>query len=264
MRRAARPKRYDDVGVLLDNGIDVWTTVNIQHLESLNSRIRALTGVEVRETFPDRLLHEADEIRLVDLSPRSLRERIARGLVYPAERVDAALKGFFTVENLTALRALVLHELAEVAAAELESVVPRRASDRARAGRDRRPARLLRLPHPHGRPPGPPQRLGALRALRRAAGRARRRRDRPRARRRRGADALARRRLPAPAADNPATEIIREASAQHITQIVIGKSRRSPLRTRFGGSLVEAVLRGTSGIDVHVVADPARGGQAAE
>ena len=61
-------------------------------------------------------------------------------------------------------------------------------------------------------------------------------------------------------ADNPASEIIREASAQHITQIVIGKSRRSPLRTRFGGSLVEAVLRGTSGIDVHVVADPAGAG----
>ena len=80
---SVRHKRYEDVGVLLDHGIDVWTTVNIQHLESLNSRIRTLTGVEVRETFPDRLLHEADEIKLVDLSPASLRERIARGLVYP-------------------------------------------------------------------------------------------------------------------------------------------------------------------------------------
>ena len=121
---AAHRKRYDDVALLLENGIDVWTTVNIQHLESLNSRIRALTGVEVQETFPDRWLHEADEIRLVDLSPRSLRERIGRGLVYPADRVDAALRGFFTVENLTALRALVLHELAEVAAAELQTSSP--------------------------------------------------------------------------------------------------------------------------------------------
>ena len=103
----------------------------------------------MRETFPDRWLHEADEIRLVDLSPGSLRERIARGLVYPADRVDAALKGFFTVENLTALRALVLHELAEVAAAELEASVARSAPDRARPGRHRRPARLLRLPRPH-------------------------------------------------------------------------------------------------------------------
>ena len=191
---APRPKRYDDVGVLLDAGIDVWTTVNIQHLESLNSRIRALTGVEVRETFPDRLLHEADEIRLVDLSPRSLRERIARGLVYAPDRVDAALKGFFTVENLTALRALVLHELAEVAAAELQSSSPgARPIERVLVA-DRRPPRLLRLPHPHGRAPGAAQRLGALRAVRRAAGRPRRCRDRARARRRRGADALTRRR----------------------------------------------------------------------
>ena len=66
---APRPKRYDDVDYLLARGIDVWTTVNIQHLESLGTRIRSLTGVEVRETFPDRLLHEADEIKLVDLSP---------------------------------------------------------------------------------------------------------------------------------------------------------------------------------------------------
>ena len=122
---APRPKRYDDVDFLLARGIDVWTTVNIQHLESLGSRIRSLTGVEVRETFPDRLLHEADEIKLVDLSPASLRERIARGLVYPPDRVDQALNGFFTVENLTALRALVLHELAEVAAAQLDKTSPR-------------------------------------------------------------------------------------------------------------------------------------------
>ena len=78
----------------------------------------------MRETFPDRLLHEADEIRLVDLSPRSLRERIARGLVYPPDRVEPRSSGFFTVENLTALRALVLHELAEVAAAELQAASP--------------------------------------------------------------------------------------------------------------------------------------------
>ena len=254
----ARRKRYDDVALLLDNGIDVWTTVNIQHLESLNSRIRALTGVEVRETFPDRWLHEADEIRLVDLSPRSLRERIARGLVYPADRVDAALKGFFTVENLTALRALVLHELAEVAAAELESLGPGRAPDRARPGRHRRPPRLLRLPRPHRRAPGPPQRLGALRArVEPQDGRV----DAETAGVLSDAEALTRslggvflRRR----ADNPAGEIIREASAQRITQIVVGKSHRSPLRTRFGGSLVEAVLRGTAGIDVHVVADPAQ------
>jgi two-component system sensor histidine kinase KdpD len=256
---SARPKRYDDVAALLDGGIDVWTTVNIQHLESLNSRIRALTGVDVRETFPDRLLHEADEIRLVDLSPRSLRERIARGLVYPADRVDAALAGFFTVENLTALRALVLHELAEVAAAELETSSPgarpiERVLVAIGARREtyayliRTGARLARrsdselyvlcVEPQDGRVDDETARvLSDAEALARSL----------------GAVFLRRR------ADNPASEIIREASAQHITQIVIGKSRRSPWRTRLGGSLVEAVLRGTSGIDVHVVADPGGG-----
>ena len=121
---AARRKRYEDVERLLDWGIDVWTTVNVQHVESLRERVQALTGVEVRETFPDRILHEADEIRLVDLSPGALRERIARGLVYGAERIDKALTGFFTVENLTALRALVLHELAEAAAAQVREARP--------------------------------------------------------------------------------------------------------------------------------------------
>jgi two-component system sensor histidine kinase KdpD len=252
-----RPKRYDDVRALLECGIDVWTTVNIQHLESLNSRIRALTGVEVRETFPDRLLHEADEIKLVDLSPSSLRERIARGLVYPVDRVDAALTGFFTVENLTALRALVLHELAEVAAAELQSSSPAaRPIERvlvATGGRRDSYAHLIRTgarlarrsdselyvlcvePQDGRLAPEVARVLADAEGLTRSLG-----------------GVFLRRR-----ADNPASEIIREASAQHITQIVVGKSRRSPLRTRFGGTLVEAVLRGTSGIDVHVVADPA-------
>ena len=257
---SARRKRYDDVGALLEHGIDVWTTVNIQHLESLNGRIRALTGVQVRETFPDRLLHEADEIRLVDLSPSSLRERIARGLVYPADRVDAALTGFFTVENLTALRALVLHELAEVAAGELQASSPAaRPVERvlvATGGRRDSYAHLIRTGARLARRSDSelyvlcvePQdgRLSAdtaavlndAEALTRSLG-----------------GVFLRRR-----ADNPASEIIREAGAQHITQIVIGKSRRSRLRTRFGGTLVEAVLRDTAGIDVHVVADPTGGG----
>ena len=178
---ARAPKRYDDVDVLLDHGIDVWTTVNIQHLESLNSRIRALTGVEVRETFPDRLLHEADEISLVDLSPAPCASASRAASSTRPIACDAALNGFFTVENLTALRALVLHELAEVAAAELADLLPGRAAQRARARRDRRPPGLLCPAHPHRRAPCAPQRLGALRALRRAPRRAHRCRDRARA-----------------------------------------------------------------------------------
>ncbi len=257
---APRPKRYDDVDTLLAHGIDVWTTVNIQHLESLGSRIRSLTGVEVRETFPDRLLHEADEIKLVDLSPASLRERIARGLVYGPDRVEQALNGFFTVSNLTALRALVLHELAEVAAAQLDTSAPGlRPSERvlvATGGRRDSYAQLIRagarlarrsdselyvlaVEPQNGRTDADTARvLSDAEALTRSLG-----------------GVYLRRR-----AENPAAEIIREAEAQHITQIVIGKSRRSGLRVRLGGSLVEAVLRGTSGIDVHVVDDRARHG----
>lgn len=119
-------RRHRDVQELLDHGIDVWTTLNVQHLEGLGERVRSLTGVRVRETVPDHLVHGADEIRLVDLAPDALRERIARGLVYPRERIPQALDGFFSVANLTALRALVLHELAEVAAARFAAITGER------------------------------------------------------------------------------------------------------------------------------------------
>ena len=106
-------KRYEDIDEILNAGIDVISTVNIQHLESLNDRIFELTGVRVRETFPDRLLDEADEVVLVDLSPEELRERLRAGKVYPLQRVDVALENFFRQENLAALRELVLREVAE-------------------------------------------------------------------------------------------------------------------------------------------------------
>ena len=109
----AHPKRWQDVEELLDAGVDVLTTVNIQHLESLNDKVFELTGVRVRETFPDRLLHEADEVVLTDLPPDALRERIAQGRVYAARQGGPALLNFFRFDNLTALRALALREVAE-------------------------------------------------------------------------------------------------------------------------------------------------------
>ena len=98
---------------MLTAGIDVISTVNIQHLESLNDLVFELTGVRVRETFPDRILDEADEVVLVDLTPEELRERIGSGKVYPAERAAAALENFFRTENLQSLRQLALREVAE-------------------------------------------------------------------------------------------------------------------------------------------------------
>jgi two-component system sensor histidine kinase KdpD len=110
---ARNRKRYEDIDEILEAGIAVTSTVNIQHLESLNDEVFELTDVRVRETFPDRILAEADEVVLVDLAPEALQERLRSGKVYPTERVDTALLNFFRLENLAALRELVLRELAE-------------------------------------------------------------------------------------------------------------------------------------------------------
>jgi two-component system, OmpR family, sensor histidine kinase KdpD len=106
-------KRFEDIDQILDAGFGVTSTVNVQHLESLNDEVFELTGVRVRETFPDRILDEADEVVLVDLTPEALQDRLRHGKVYPPERIDAALSNFFRIENLAALRELVLRELAE-------------------------------------------------------------------------------------------------------------------------------------------------------
>jgi two-component system sensor histidine kinase KdpD len=101
-------KRWQDVQDLLDAGIEVITTVNVQHLESLNDVVQRITGVPQRETVPDEVVRAADQIELVDMSPEALRRRLAHGNVYAAEKVDAALSNYFRVGNLTALRELAL------------------------------------------------------------------------------------------------------------------------------------------------------------
>jgi two-component system sensor histidine kinase KdpD len=106
-------KRWQDVDAILEAGIDVMSTINIQHIESLNDVVRQITGVTQRETIPDAVLRRADQIELVDLAPGSLRDRLSEGLVYPAGRVDAALSNYFRLGNLTALRELALLWLAD-------------------------------------------------------------------------------------------------------------------------------------------------------
>ncbi|MDH6704631.1 two-component system sensor histidine kinase KdpD [Kitasatospora sp. MAA19] len=101
-------KRWQDVDELLAAGIDVITTVNIQHLESLNDVVQKITGIPQRETVPDEVVRRADQIELVDMAPQALRRRMAHGNVYRAEKVDAALSNYFRVGNLTALRELAL------------------------------------------------------------------------------------------------------------------------------------------------------------
>src|ERR1700730_5981967 len=106
-------KRYEDVRDVLDAGIDVFSTVNVQHLESLNDQVTQLTGTRVRETIPDEVLASADKVVLVDLTPEELIARLRAGKVYRPERVPAALNHFFKIENLSALRETALRQVAE-------------------------------------------------------------------------------------------------------------------------------------------------------
>jgi two-component system, OmpR family, sensor histidine kinase KdpD len=106
-------KRYEDIADVLDAGIDVYSTMNVQHLESLNDHVAELTGVRVRETVPDSVLGDADEVVLIDVTPEALIARLRAGKVYPQSRVAAALNGFFKVENLQSLREVALRQVAD-------------------------------------------------------------------------------------------------------------------------------------------------------
>ena len=107
-----RKKRWQDVSILLDHGIDVLTTMNIQHLESLNDQVWQISGIRVRETIPDWVLKQADEVVMIDLTPRALLNRLERGVVYSPDKAARAKANFFKEETLVALRELALRETA--------------------------------------------------------------------------------------------------------------------------------------------------------
>ncbi len=120
-----RGKRWEDVLVLLDRGIDVMTTMNIQHIESLNDQVYQISGVRVRETIPDWIVGQADEVVMVDLTPRALLNRLERGVVYSQDKARQALQNFFKESTLGALRELALRQTAhEVDARQAEDPTP--------------------------------------------------------------------------------------------------------------------------------------------
>jgi two-component system sensor histidine kinase KdpD len=119
-------KRYEDVLALLDAGIDVLTTVNIQHVESLTPRVQSLTGITIRETVPDWVLDRADEIVISDLTPEALVTRMRRGDIYPSERVERALSNFFRRGNLIALREMALQRVTRAVDRTLDDYVKRK------------------------------------------------------------------------------------------------------------------------------------------
>ena len=254
-------KRYEDIDEILNAGIDVISTVNIQHLESLNDRIFELTGVRVRETFPDRLLDEADEVVLVDLSPEELRERLRAGKVYPLQRVDVALENFFRQENLAALRELVLREVAEDVEARrnpttLEPLSRQAVAERILALIEPQPKsqRILRRAwrssqrlgaeidaiwmRPDGREPTEEEatQLAALRRL---------------------ASVLGIHFLEADGDDLVET-VKRVAGERGSTYIFVGTPDESRRREIFGGSLLSRMVRELPGLDIRVVADRAQ------
>src|SRR5437660_3635754 len=139
-------KRYQDVQEILYAGIDVVTTLNIQHLESLNDLVASITGIRVRETMPDKILDQADEVELVDISPYALRQRMRHGNIYPPDRIEASLNNFFREGNLTALREMALRRTADKTEAQLQQYMTERgtsefksASERVLVGFDARP-----------------------------------------------------------------------------------------------------------------------------
>lgn len=253
-----REKRWQDVEALLEAGINVLSTLNVQHLESLNDTIHDITGIWVRETVPDRIVRDADEVVMVDITPRALIHRLERGDIYAHDKVQQALGNWFREGNLSALREIALREIAQ----EVEEDVTEYRKDRhvrepwATHDRvmvcispDRSSLRLIRrgwriAQRLHGeivavyvesKPPNPAQQeiLRSDLAL---------------------ADRLG---IPVVTLHGDvAGEIIRYARENQITQIVIGHSNRSRWQELIQGSIIRRLTQELRAIDILIVAAP--------
>jgi two-component system, OmpR family, sensor histidine kinase KdpD len=254
-------KRWEDVLDVLAAGIDVITTVNIQHLESIADEVEHMTGVRVRERVPDWVVRKADQIELVDSSPEQLRRRMLHGNIYPKERVTLALSNFFRTDNLTALRELALRFLADETDEELLEYLRRHESKVVWETCERVMVAVTAAPGTDGlmrRAARMASRLKAdLDVLHVAASDATRPGDRKSTEKLRELAADIGARWHEVQGDDPARAIAAFAQEHQITQIVIGSSQRSRWQQLAGGgSNVGRVLReaGALGIDVHVIA----------
>jgi two-component system, OmpR family, sensor histidine kinase KdpD len=253
-------KRYQDIDEVIASGIDVVSTVNVQHLESLNDAIFELTGVRVRETFPDRVLNDADEVVLVDLTPEALQERLRAGKVYRLDRAEVALQNFFRADNLSALRELALREVAEDVEARrtpagLEPLSQQAVSERVLALVEPQPKsqRILRRAWRSS------QRLGSeIDALwvRRPGRAANDEEVTQLAALRRLAGVLGIHFLEEEGDDLVA--IVRRVAAERgSTYVFVGTPDESRRREIFGGSLLSRMVRELPGVDIRVVANRA-------
>ncbi|WP_242622959.1 sensor histidine kinase [Pseudonocardia sediminis] len=261
-------KRWQDVEELLDAGIDVISTVNVQHLESLGDVVHTITGVRQRETVPDEVVRRAEQLELVDITPEALRRRLAHGNVYAAEKVDAALANYFQVPNLIALRELALLWVADevdvalrrhrtdkkitdvwetrervvvalTGGPESETVLRRAARIAKRAGQaDLLAVHVLRGDGLAGAP------VGATMALRRLAD---------------DVGATFHTAVGDGGADAVTTALLDFARAVNATQLVLGTSRRSRLARLFDPGIGARVVQESGPIDVHMVTHDAAG-----
>jgi two-component system sensor histidine kinase KdpD len=254
-------KRYEDAEEILEAGIDVISTVNVQHLESLNDAIFELTGVRVRETFPDGVLDQANEVVLVDLAPEALQERLKAGKVYPGHQVERALLNFFTLDNLGALRELALREVAEDVEQRRGAIILDRLSQQAVAERvlaivtpEPRSQRLLRRAWRSAERLGaemdalwvrrPDQKLHdeeqvALAALRRLA-------------------VILGVHFLEEEADDLVEVVRRVAHDRGTTYVFVPTPEESRAGEILRGSLVSRLIRALPGVDIRIVADRAR------
>lgn len=257
------PKRWQDVEEILDAGIDVWTTLNVQHLESLSDVVLRITGVRQRESVPDSALSRADDIELVDITPEELRKRLAEGKVYVPETARLASDNFFKVENLTALRELALRRAAQTVDDQLTARLreqgaagPWAAGERilvlvagdamaaplVRAGR-RLSDMMMDAPWTVAhvdRPSGARHGVGSAGKLSDAL---------------KLAEQLGGRTVVL-SGDDVVRAVMDHAHNNHVTQIVLAKGRDSRLAEWLGRSLAAELLRQARGVAVHVVTDP--------
>lgn len=266
---ARHEKRWQSVDEILDAGINVISTVNVQHVESLADTVEEITKVNIRESIPDRVLDEADEVVLVDITPDALINRIKRGAVYEPRKIDQALSNFFRKGNLVALRELALRKTAEEVDSSLAQYLAGFEVDKTWGARERvlvavttgpSNAKLVRRGYQlakrmngelwvlHVRPPAallPPPEEAVLEKLRDLT------------------EKLDGHFINVTGED-PAREIIHFAAGRQVTFIVLGQSARTRMDEILHGSIVTRVMRETRNIDVVIVADSRRGMQAAD
>jgi two-component system sensor histidine kinase KdpD len=290
-------KRYEDVREVIEAGIDVYSTVNVQHLESLNDQVTQLTGSRTRETIPDEVLSMADEVVLIDLTPEALIARLKAGKVYRPERVQAALNNFFKIENLAALRETALRQVAEDVEVKrlVRSPAPERAAPASRRDEERLHGDESSLrPSSPAAPQAIAERLLALatlaphseRVVRRAwrsaqrldaeldvlvvrpPGRPPSPEDRKRLEELRRLTSMLGARLRVQEGEDVASVAIGVARSLGATYVLLGTPSPPKGLRRLGStsdrSLLMRLLRGLPGVDIRIIADPTLRGDQGE